>query len=228
MKKKFFGLLSVILSFCFLFSGCQWISDQAAGLLDAKCSELINYFNEIALYPKLLKSNTIERWEEPIYLKISGDYSEEDYSTLTNFVDRFNSLGLTQKITIVDEKYNFEVYFYPYIGGTDWYASNVRTNNDAIYNVYIRIANDEPTQKERNYIILFSITDAIGLRYISDKYPDSIFHPEWTKVQTLSDMDFELIRMLYSPSLHAGMNEEEAKEALLPMVRAKYIDNYLD
>jgi hypothetical protein len=31
-----------------MFSGCQFVSDCASKKLESKCSELINYFNEIA------------------------------------------------------------------------------------------------------------------------------------------------------------------------------------
>ncbi len=235
MKKKLFGLLSVALSFCFLVSGCQRISDQASGILDAKCNEFIDYFNEIALYPDYTAGEVITRWERPMHVKIEGDYTEEDYAALTNLIGKLNSIDGMPEISIEDEHYNCYIDFSPqkllesihFFGKGNWWTSYIDSYKGNIDFSHIGIATDVSTQEQRNYMILLSMINTLGLRCSSDKYPDSLFYPKWNDVQSLSDMDLELVRMLYSPSLHAGMNEEEAREALLPMVRAKFIDDYL-
>lgn len=229
--KSIIAVLCIVVLICALFSGCQELSDQAADLLNAKCDELINYFSEIAFYPSV-GGKVIARWEEPIHIAVSGDYTNEDYSALTDFMDNLNKIDGMPDISIVDKDANCFVYFLPidkmaenipdYKNG-NWWSYKVDWKLYKINKAYIGIVTDVSTQQERNYMILKTMSTIIGLFNTSDKYPDSIFYSEWMATQALSDMDYKLIGILYSPPFHAGMNEKEAQKALRPLVREKYV-----
>lgn len=228
---KIISVLCIIIFVCTFFSGCQELSDKAVSVLESKCNEVLDYFNEIALYPDF-NEQVIARWERPIHIKIDGDYTDEDYAAVTAIVDKLNSIEGVPEISIVEEVYNCYMDFSPqhvleqfyYYDKGGWWMSYIDSYHGNISSSRIGIATDVTTQTERNYIILVTMTSTLGLRYSSDKYPQSVFYSKWNDTQALNDMDIELIRMLYSPVLHAGMNEEQEREALMPLVKVRFMD----
>ena len=222
--------ISLICSIILLFSAIsmhQEVIDYSEKMKEPQYNELIEYFNEV-----VINDYYIERWEQPLYIKVLGDYTEEDYATLSNLVDSIDSLGVMPGISIVDEKSNCTISFDPldelmtYYGNKfdcnynegDWWGIDLQSSIYGIYSGHFGIANDVTTQEQRNYMVLLTVTYAIGLQYCSDKYPDSIAYTEWTNEQSLSEMDYNLIRMLYMDSLHSGMEKDEADKILLPWV----------
>ncbi len=223
--KRYF-LIFIIMLISAVLSGQQFIG--VSNQNDPRYDELIEYFNEV-----VIGDYYIERWEQPLYIKVTGDYTEEDYSTLSNLVDSIESLGVMPGISIETDKSNCTINFDPldelmtYYGNKydcdytegDWWAIDLQSSKYGIYSGNFGIAIDSTNQEQRNYMILLSVTYAIGLQYCSDKYPDSIAYTEWTNAQSLSEMDYNLIRMLYMDSLHSGMEKDEADEILRPWVK---------
>jgi len=240
MKKHPFRAAFALFLMIVMFSGCQFVSDCASKKLESKCSELINYFNEIALYSESGKTGggNITRWETPIRLKALGDYTDEDFAALKNLVGLLNKIDGMPQITIVENQQNYFFYFIPikkmsiiplYIEG-NWCSSAVYWDEDfKIYKAYTGIANDVTKQEDRNYMVLQQLIGCLGFMNDADKYPDSVFYNQWTGIQSMSDMDHEIISMLYSPSIHAGMDGKQVEEALMPYVKAKYLkEGYFD
>ena len=58
------------------------------------------------------------------------------------------------------------------------------------------------------------LVGALGLPGDHMMYSDSILYDPWTTVQDLSDVDWRMLNLLYSPALSPGMTEEEARDAL--------------
>ena len=80
--------------------------------------------------------------------------------------------------------------------------------------VYMGIATDVTDQQDRNHLILEELTQSLGLMNDSYQYGDSIFQSEWTETQSLANIDYELIYMLYNSSLSPGMVESDVRSVL--------------
>jgi hypothetical protein len=188
-------------------------------------SELIDYFCQVAMNVEYGSANgTLKRWESSIRVEVSGDYTDEDYATLTNHIDTLNGFGILPKISIVSSDANFFIYFVTldemddvipgYVEGNWGYFYLYWDGDYAINKAYMGIATDVNTQESRNHLILEEFTQALGLMNDSRKYEDSIFQAEWTTTQSLMDIDYKLLYMLYSDYLSTGMGESEVRDIL--------------
>lgn len=238
MKKVLlFGIIIYFFVSCFLFSGCQALSDYAVKKLDKESKELIEYFDDIGFYyvTGSYSNARILRWEAPVNIKLFGKYTDKDYSTIKNFIGSLNGIKGMPKISIVDRGQNYSIYFLPvgdiyatindYNDG-DWDGSDF--NWDKEYKLYFAqtaIASDVTSQKQRNYLLLESMASCLGIIYNDDKYPDSIFYSKWNELQSLSHMDYKLLGMLYSDAISPGMTREKAEEALKPWLKAELLEN---
>ncbi len=193
---------------------------------DISDSELIDYFCEVGLNVEYGGTNgVLKRWEDPIRVKIEGDYTSEDYATLTNHIDTLNGLGVLPDISIVSSNENFSIYFVPLDQMDDVLPGYVEGNWGYFYlywgsssyvidRAYMGIATDVTSQAARNHLILEEFTQALGLMDDSYDYGDSIFQAEWTTTPSLSDVDYMLIYILYSDYLEPGMTEYEVRQVL--------------
>ena len=188
-------------------------------------SELIDYFCEVALNVEYNSTdNHLKRWEDPLRVKIMGDYTNEDYETLEYHIDALNSLGVLPDISIVSSGENFQIYFVLLDEMDDVIPGYVEDNWGYFYlywdgdyhitDAYMGIATDVTTQEARNHLILEEFTQALGLMSDSYDYEDSIFQSQWTETQSLASIDVELVRMLYSGYLKVGMEEYEVRSIL--------------
>lgn len=236
--KSILSIIFIIAFICTFFSGCQELSDYyAATLAEDKCGEIIDYFDGIALYSGTGQYYGVRRWEKSLHIKLVGDYTEEDYSTIRNFVETLNDLNelpdiyFTEDITtFYDNTPNFYIYFVPldemasyeFLNNTGRVGSAELYGSPDIYNSYIGIASDVTSQEDRNNLILHYVTAGLGLMHDSDKYADSIFSGS-KDIQKLSDMDYELIRLLYSDSVRLRMDKKQVDEAIKPLIIAKLL-----
>jgi len=198
-------------------------SDEHTDISD---SDLIDYFCQVALNVEYGSANgVLKRWEKPLRVKVSGDYTDEDYATLTDHIDTLNGLGILPKISIVSSDANFFIYFVPldemddvipgYVEGNWGYFYLYWGSSSYVINkAYMGIATDVTTQAARNHLILEEFTQALGLMNDSYDYEDSIFQAEWTTTQSLMDIDYMLLYMLYNDYLEAGMGEYEVRDIL--------------
>lgn len=83
------------------------------------------------------------------------------------------------------------------------------------------ISTDVTNQYQRNHLILEEFTQGLGLLNDSPKYEDSIFQIEWTEVQSLNAMDYEIVKMLYSPVIKDGIRKEKADYNLKQWLKNK-------
>lgn len=190
--------------------------------------ELIDYFCAVALDIEYGSGDgVVKRWEAPIRVQVSGDYTSEDYATLKDHISALNGLGTLPSITITDlsdSSANYFIYFVPrdemgdvlpgYVEGNDGFFYIYWDGNYVINKAYMGIATDVTSQEARNHLILEEFTQTLGLTGDSSRYEDSIFQQKWTETQALSDIDWELLRMLYSNNVSAGMKQSEVISAL--------------
>lgn len=219
-------------SFSALFpSSASFVTEEVKALDIPKfdpaiIDDLIMYFNEIALKSEYGSSDEdmVKRWEKPIRIEISGSYTDEDYATLLKYIETLKSLKCLPDIQIVQYGSNYAVHFVPlsqmpdiipgYVNGNWGYITLDWNDTCQIESAVMGVCTDVTNQLQRNHLILEEFTQGLGLLNDSTKYPDSIFQIEWTEVQDLNEMDYEIIKMLYSPVVHAGMQKEEADNLL--------------
>ena len=70
---------------------------------------------------------------------------------------------------------------------------------------------DLPAQK---HLLREELTQSLGLARDSSWYLESIFQSEWTTTNSYSDIDKELIRLLYHPRMRQGLDAERVDGVL--------------
>jgi hypothetical protein len=182
--------------------------------------EILDYFEEIVLrreYGGGEFDGVVCRWEQPVYVDITGEYTTEDYDWLISHIDYLNSMDGVPDISVVETGGNFHIFFEPldqlpndipsYVEGNWGFISLNWNSNGQVTKATMGIATDVTSQVQRNHLILEEFTQGFGLLNDSDKYADSIFQMEWTEIQSISVLDELLVRMLYSPAVEAGMKD---------------------
>ena len=76
--------------------------------------------------------------------------------------------------------------------------------------------------KEQKHILREELTQSLGLAKDSDKYPESIFQTSWTTTNQYSELDKDLIRLLYHPSMRSGLRGYQVEELLIDILSTQY------
>ena len=166
------------------------------------------------------------RWEKEIAVWAGGQPTKEDLRTLDTFLkdlaQRVPGLPSIRRVP-QDLQADIRVWFVPgymmqyyvegYVDGNDGFF-HYENPGSKIQLARVAIASDLTEQEERNHLILEEMTGALGLPGDHLKYADSILYDRWTVTQTLSDLDWRMLNLLYSPVVHPGMIREDAKQAL--------------
>ncbi len=194
---------------------------------DIRNDEALSYFSEIALkseYGGDAFEGIVRRWEEPIRFEINGKYTQEDYAVLVHHFEALKAIDGMPDISIVESGGNYVVHFVPlaqmasvvpgYVEGNWGFVNLSWDERGRISRATVGIATDVTSQVQRDHLILEETTQGLGLLNDSPRYMDSIYQVEWTEVQSLTPMDWLLVKMLYSPVVRAGMKQDEALPAL--------------
>ena len=59
---------------------------------------------------------------------------------------------------------------------------------------------------EQKHLLREELTQSLGLARDSDRYVNSIFQSSWTQTLRYSDLDKDLIRLLYHPKMSTGLD----------------------
>lgn len=188
--------------------------------------DALKYFLEIALGSEYgLGDFTLKKWVTDIQLEIIGSPTLEDLQTMRMVIDELNEIIANEvKISIVPQHGNVQLYFIPhdefylyeppgivFSGGFFWNWWNFTGEIDRSRVV---IGTDRVSQEERSHLIREELTQMLGLMNDSMKYEDSIFYQRRTLTEDFSELDRQLIKMLYSDELTAGMNIFDIKASL--------------
>ena len=196
---------------------------------DLNQEEIYAYFSEIVFDAEYNTSSSydLHRWEGPIRVRVYGNPTDEDLQTLDSHIAALGEVDGMPSISRVTLNENIELYFVPlhrikdYIGGYvegNWGFFKCWWNSDQqLTYSQIAISTDVTNQKQRNHLILEEFTQALGMMQDSYLYKDSIFYGKWTEIQALSALDWEIVRMTYSPLLDSGMSEAVAVHVLMEL-----------
>lgn len=166
------------------------------------------------------------RWEIPLKLFVKGETTPEDMQTLYTFLEnlKVNVPGLPD-ISFIDTESEASVVisFVPFedmaeslVNYVDdnWGFMNCFSDDTTIRYGLIAIATDVTKQTDRNHLIQEEFVNMLGLTADLDFGPESIIYQPYTTTQTLADMDYKMLNLLYSPQLTYGMSLAKAKTAL--------------
>lgn len=185
---------------------------------------VLSYFREIAFGAESGDAApAVRKWNSPIYYEIHGTTTEEDLALLGRLAAALDSVegfpGIYEAAASRTQP-NFHIYFMAAadiplleagaesslgLATTWWYAAT-----RVIHSARVAVANDVTTQEQRNTVILEKTLRALGLTQESEVHPESLFCQEETEQQWPPEIDWALVRLLYQPSLRAGMGTEEA------------------
>jgi hypothetical protein len=68
------------------------------------------------------------------------------------------------------------------------------------------------------HLLREELTQSLGLAQDSERYLNSIFQINWTIISSYSQIDKDIIRLLYHPNMKVGLNENEVDLLLRPIL----------
>lgn len=177
---------------------------------------MLDYFLEIVLGTEYGDSSpVIRKWGTSPLIQVHGNPTPDDMDTLGQVISELNGLVSGLEMGLVQDGANVDIHFEPesrfqsilsdYVLGDSGFAW-VWWHGSEIYKGTVLIASDHALpQQARSHLIREELTQALGFLQDSYSYPDSIFYQDWTTVTEYSDIDREIIRMLYLDDVTAGM-----------------------
>lgn len=193
--------------------------------------QVYEYFSEVVLsseYGDEENGALVQKWILPIFYTVEGDCTDEDYAVITDFVSQLNEVSGFPKMypaendrvpSITLSFMDSEELDRTLGGSVDhersdgisqyWYL----TEFNVIFEARIGYDKDMP-DSVRTSVLLEEIINAIGLSNDSALREDSIIYSDYTEATELSDMDWLIIRLLYSKEIKCGMDADRCYEAL--------------
>ena len=192
---------------------------------------VIDYFKDIALGFEFGNASKITRkWTSEMKIFVGGEPTSELLSELEKIKNEINNLA-TDGFTINIVNDSTLSNFYIFLGSGNDYAdifpsqSNLVASNWGLFSVswnsnnqlnsgkmYVDTKRANPT--EQKHLLREELTQSLGLAKDSPRYIESIFQSAWTRTNEYAPIDKDLIRLLYHPSMSAGLNANQAEVVL--------------
>ena len=172
--------------------------------------------------------------EERIVISVMGEYDEKDTAIISQFTNQFNNNSYTNKISVwmkTGNQASIIMYFLPLssiknIEGLDGtvVSKNPKTGD---INYLHRTMMDGNLKKEYLYInsdlkgdprthwILRGLLFELGFVGETNDYPDSIFYGGSENITQLSEMDVNVIELMYGQKITNGMSFDRVKSLLM-------------
>ncbi|MBQ4562913.1 MAG: DUF2927 domain-containing protein [Lachnospiraceae bacterium] len=197
--------------------------------------EVIHYFCEVVLASEYSTGTgdpgLVQKWMEPIHYRIYGEATDQDRQVLLGLFDGLNEIEGFPGIFPAGENdvTDLALYFYDQErfnqnfghivsdmsaeGAVEyWYW----TDTNVIYDARIGYRMDID-QLTRNSVLLEEVVNGLG---ITDTVlrEDSITYQDSSQTQELSEMDWLIIELLYSPEIKCGMDRAECEAVLIQLL----------
>lgn len=195
---------------------------------DVSADDVITYFNEVALDTEFATgpgdAKLIQKWDQPIYYMLEGNYTQDDRGTICEFANFFNNMtgspGMYEttdplqknlRICFTDSQGMVDIlgnnFEYADGGVTYWY------DNDRIYDSTICITTYlEGTQ--RRSVILEELYNGTGLSQDTILRTDSLIYSYSDDAQWMTPVDQLLLMLLYHPQIQPGMNATQCEQVI--------------
>ena len=232
MKKRSFRLFlraMLCLSLALLLPALSVASDFRPASEEQATRQAKALFLQCAFHPEYGDHDVphlLNRWEEEVTLWVGGSPTREDLRALDAFL-----LELNEKVTDFPgirrvrrdtdaavrvwyiPQYMMKYYLTEYVED-NWGFFQYSLTGNRITSARIAIASDATEQEDRIHLLLEELVGALGLPGDHLVYRDSILYDRWTQTQELSEVDWRMLNLLYSPALRPGLTEQQAREIL--------------
>jgi len=226
-----------ILRFCFivvLIAACSDGEPEKKGLT-AYDESVIEYFNEVALGFEFGSASEVTRkWKAEMKIFVGGNKQQELMTELQTIIGEINTLatdGFSASVVTDTLQSNFYIFFgsggdyakkFPALSTlvlSNWGLFNVSFHGSSeIYSGYMYVDTDRSNSLEEKHLLREELTQSLGLAKDSNRYPDSIFQAGWTTTTEYSDIDKDLVRLLYHPSMQTGLDRLKCAEVLREII----------
>jgi hypothetical protein len=225
-----------ILKFCFIAAltvACS--EEEPRKALTVYDESLIEYFNEVALGFEFGGASEVTRkWTTDMRIFVGGNNHPDLVAELQNILGEINTLATDGfSVSVVTD--TLESNFYIFLGsGTDYSKrfpslANLVLSNWGLFNISFDPSNqinggtmyvdtDRANSFEEKHLLREELTQSLGLGRDSHRYPSSIFQANWTETTQYSDMDKDLIRLLYHPLMKIGLDRAQCAELLRKII----------
>jgi hypothetical protein len=171
-------------------------------------------------------------------LWFDAEYTAKDIKNVLHFAQDFNNLSFTtqyedETVMTGELKNNYQIvpyYYYNIKIVPKQYLENYKKDNynsskeemlkdshgemiGFLSNDYVYLWNGL-NESDRTYYLKKALLWSIGIHGESTTYPDSNFYTKVNTSTTLSDLDKEVIKMMYGGRLNEGMSVDEVRKAL--------------
>lgn len=205
-----------------------------AGRYGFTVEEVLNYYIEVGMSSEYANGNNIDfvrKWTSPIGVLVQGDPDEDDWAVINALFDALNEVDGFPGIHVCSGSEDFQMiirflprdryqnYAQEAVGNesTDgysliWFDGGVLTRAE----IGIR---KELERSNKNHVILEEIVQALGLQNDSYSYPDSLFYQGYNEPQWPTDLDWLLVRFLYSEELKPFMKEDDVRRIAYEIIK---------
>ncbi len=227
---------SRILRFCLLvllFWSCS--DDDPEIGLNEHDHRVIEYFGEVALGFEFGGATQVTRkWAGDMKIFVGGEQKPLLLNELQGIVSEINALA-TDGFSISMVTDSLDMNYYIYFGAGADYASiypsqsGLVAGNWGLFSVYwdaaeqiykgnMYVDTERANDLEERHLLREELTQSLGLAKDSERYDDSIFQTDWTTTTSFSDIDKDLIRLLYHPQMEPGLNDVQVEETLTQII----------
>ena len=166
----------------------------------------------------------VQKWMEPMRIKVEGDPSDKDLKALNDIIDAFNSIDGFPGMQLVSSDENVRIIYTTkdnferirsqnignHGGGGDKSFCRSFIRNGEIAQSIIVIEPDKPSQGYRNTVVLHEMFHAVGFYlHVSDR---ASIMTEKGPVPGLSKTDTLALKMMYNPDVPIGMTYSDFAE----------------
>ena len=225
---KIFGLFVFL-----IFAACSppeaGLPSVPEGNYDPYSSQAVAYFQQIGFGSELgAKIDQTVKWTTQVRIKVENADSD-DLREINKVVNELKELTRLS-ITLADDSPNLRIFFIPeeqFKIQCEGYSRYDDENMDGIFcvdwedntkviNEANALINSSITDRElRNHLIREELTQTFGIMKDSSAYTDSIFQQSpSSRPVSYSDIDRQVIQILYDERIRPGMTSSEVLTAL--------------
>ena len=192
--------------------------------------DIIRFFDEVALsseYPNDEDPSCVMRWEGEIRYCLHGSFTQEDADWLAHVFDQLNKLeGFPgARRVMIAEFANMDMYFCNRKEFHDrMYDSVPDDNADGATTFYYNGANhitdaticywEDMSDSVRKSVLTEEVINSIGFSNDSTEREDSVVYQYGSWTNEPDEVDWVLLRLIYSGEMRAGMRRAEAERVI--------------
>lgn len=192
---------------------------------------LIDYFQSITLASEYGQNLPIlKKWMQPMLIYVSGHSESVLMKELDDIVEELNPL-FTDGFNIQIVEDSLAANYHIFLGDKATYSkmypgtATLLRYNDGLFTTYLNpdfsiasghmfVETQHTPLRFQKHLLREEFTQSLGLSNDIDIYVNSIFYKHWSDIQAYSDMDIEVIRLLYHPQVIPKMGAASVESTL--------------